>query len=149
MFCLQKMLRQTGVGEGVVLRCSQPCDEREPHLHPADRAGDERVSKRWYILVIVLLYIGLIISFCLNLALLLRKHPPVHQLTTFSTANVEGQLLTLKYSVRGRKKLFSLVQNLKLITLTSSLVKRVLVCLSGSKGKMPVYSFAGPEFLCL
>ena len=100
-------------------------------------------------MVIVLLYIGLIISFCLNLALLLRKHPPVHQLTTFSTANVEGQLLTLKYSVRSRKKLFSLVQNLKLITLTSSLVKRVLVCLSGSKGKMPVYSFAGPEFLCL
>ena len=132
MFCLQRMLRQTGVGEGVVLRCSQPCDEREPRLQPADRAGDERVSKRWYILVIVLLYIGLIISFCLNLALLLRKHPPVHQLTTFSTANVEGQLLTLKYSVRGRKKL--LVQNLKLSKLTSSEGKRVLVCLRECSG---------------
>ena len=74
-----------GVGGGVLLRCSQPSDERE------------KVSRRWYILVIVLLYIGLIISFCLNLTLLLRKHPPLHQLTTYSTANVEGQLLTVKW----------------------------------------------------
>ena len=94
------MLSETGVGVGggVVLRCSQSCEERQPHLHTAGRAGqgDEKVSKRWYILVIVLLYIGLIISFCLNLALLLRKHPSIHQLSTFSTANVEGQLLTIK-----------------------------------------------------
>ena len=98
--CFQRMLSETGVGVGggVVLRCSQPCEERQPHLHTAGQAGqgDEKVSKRWYILVIVLLYIGLIISFCLNLALLLRKHPSIHQLSTFSTANVEGQLLTIK-----------------------------------------------------
>ena len=88
MFCFQRMLSESGVGVdgGVLLRCSQPGDERE------------KVSRRWYILVIVLLYIGLIISFCLNLTLLLRKHPPLHQLTTYSTANVEGQLLTVKWS---------------------------------------------------
>ena len=65
----------------------------QPH-----RAGqpDDKLSKRWYILVIVLLYIGLIISFCLNLALLLRKHPPIHQLNTYSAANVEGELLTIQ-----------------------------------------------------
>ena len=93
-------MSETGVGAGggVMVRCSQPCDEREPHLSTASRAGAgyEKVSKRWYIVVIVLLYIGLIISFCLNLALLLRKHPSIPQLTAFSTANVEGQLLTIK-----------------------------------------------------
>ena len=97
----ERMLRESGVGGGVMLRCSQPGDEREvmmslrPHRAPQP---DDKLSKRWYILVIVLLYIGLIISFCLNLALLMRKHPPVHQLTTFSTANVEGQLLTIQWS---------------------------------------------------
>ena len=93
MFYFQRMLVESGAGVGVgggvrMLRCSQPCDDRAGE-------GDEKVSKRWYILVIVLLYIGLIISFCLNLALLLRKHPPLHHLTTFSPANVEGQLLTI------------------------------------------------------
>ena len=102
-FVFREMLSQTGgVGGGagtVMLRCSRACEESlQPHLHTPVRAGEgeERVSKRWYILVIVLLYIGLIISFCLNLALLLRKHPPIPQLTAFSTANVEGQLLTIK-----------------------------------------------------
>ena len=81
------MLSETGVGVGggpgsVMLRCSRSWDESlQPHLHPPARAGEgeEKVSKRWYILVIVLLYVGLIISFCLNLALLLRRHPPIPQ----------------------------------------------------------------------
>ena len=30
---------------------------------------------RWYLLVIVLLYIGLITSFCLNVTLLVRREP--------------------------------------------------------------------------
>ena len=99
-------MSESGVGVGggpgpVLLRYSRPCEESlQPHLtlHTPARPGEgeEKVSKRWYILVIVLLYVGLIISFCLNLALLLRKHPPIPQLTAFSTANVEGQLLTIK-----------------------------------------------------
>ena len=34
---------------------------------------EETVNRRWYLLVIGLLYVGLIISFCLNVTLLLRR----------------------------------------------------------------------------
>lgn len=37
----------------------------------------QRWTRRWYLLVIVLLYIGLLASFSLNVSLLLRKPPPV------------------------------------------------------------------------
>ena len=36
-----------------------------------------RVSRKWYLVVIVLLYIGLLASFSLNVTLLMRKPPPV------------------------------------------------------------------------
>ena len=35
-----------------------------------------RVSRKWYLVVIVLLYIGLLASFSLNVTLLMRKPPP-------------------------------------------------------------------------
>ena len=41
---------------------------------------EEKVSRRWYLLVIGLLYIGLIISFCLNVTLLLRRGTVVEPL---------------------------------------------------------------------
>ena len=34
-----------------------------------------RWTRRWYLLVIVLLYVGLLASFSLNVSLLLRKQP--------------------------------------------------------------------------
>ena len=34
-----------------------------------------RVSRKWYLVVIVLLYIGLLASFSLNVTLLMRKQP--------------------------------------------------------------------------
>ena len=36
-----------------------------------------RVSRKWYLVVIVLLYIGLLASFSLNVTLLMRKPTPV------------------------------------------------------------------------
>ena len=35
----------------------------------------ERRARRWYLTVIVLLYVGLITSFCLNVSLLLKSYP--------------------------------------------------------------------------
>ena len=35
----------------------------------------ERTARRWYLTVIVLLYVGLITSFCLNVSLLLKRYP--------------------------------------------------------------------------
>ena len=37
--------------------------------------GLQGSGRRWYLLVIVLLYIGLITSFCLNVTLLVRREP--------------------------------------------------------------------------
>ena len=34
-----------------------------------------RIARRWYLTVIVLLYIGLVTSFCLNVTLLMKSHP--------------------------------------------------------------------------
>ena len=51
-----------------------------PVWRDKERGEEEKVSKRWYLVVIGLLYIGLIISFCLNITLLLRSAPgPVRQ----------------------------------------------------------------------
>ena len=38
----------------------------------------ERRARRWYLIVIVLLYIGMITSFCLNVSLLLRSHSELY-----------------------------------------------------------------------
>ena len=43
----------------------------------AENVHNERTTRRWYLTVIVLLYIGLITSFCLNVSLLLQE--PVAQ----------------------------------------------------------------------
>ena len=44
------------------------------------------VARRWYLVVIVMLYVGLITSFCLNITLLVRTpDTPSHQ--TFRTGN--------------------------------------------------------------
>ena len=48
-----------------------------------DNVHNERTTRRWYLTVIVLLYIGLITSFCLNISLLLQE--PVAQ------AQVDGE----------------------------------------------------------
>ena len=53
--------------------------------------GDEKVSKSWYMMVIALLYVGLIISFCLNVTLLLRDPPPSRHVKTY-TGHTQGQI---------------------------------------------------------
>ena len=35
----------------------------------------KRLTRRWYLTVIVLLYVGLVTSFCLNISLLLKTYP--------------------------------------------------------------------------
>ena len=35
----------------------------------------ERIARRWYLTVILLLYVGLITSFCLNVTLLMKNYP--------------------------------------------------------------------------
>lgn len=47
----------------------------------------QRWTRRWYLLVIVLLYIGLLASFSLNVSLLLRKPPPVTRTVASSSAS--------------------------------------------------------------
>ena len=39
----------------------------------SENVHNERTTRRWYLTVIVLLYIGLITSFCLNVSLLLQE----------------------------------------------------------------------------
>ena len=64
---------------------------------------DEKVSKRWYLVVIGLLYIGLIISFCLNITLLLRSAPGPPDRVEGQPTSTQGQaqlLSTLAVGVR-------------------------------------------------
>ena len=56
-----------------------------------DGGGDEKVSKSWYMMVIALLYVGLIISFCLNVTLLLRDPPPSRNVKAY-TGHTQGQI---------------------------------------------------------
>ena len=62
-----------------------------------------RVSRKWYLVVIVLLYIGLLASFSLNVTLLMRK-PVLNQVTFPET---DGEL--------SFDKLYSKLDKLKLI----------------------------------
>ena len=63
----------------VIMRL-EPHPLQPPVWREKDPGEEEKVSKRWYLVVIGLLYIGLIISFCLNITLLLRSAPgPVRQ----------------------------------------------------------------------
>ena len=39
------------------------------------RNQGERIARRWYLTVIVLLYVGLVTSFCLNVTLLMKSYP--------------------------------------------------------------------------
>ena len=56
--------------------CSTPSPP--PSKLAADNVHNERTTRRWYLTVIVLLYIGLITSFCLNVSLLLQEPVVVH-----------------------------------------------------------------------
>ena len=51
----------------------------------------DKVSRRWYLLVIGLLYIGLIISFCLNVTLLLRRGSVTDHVISSLAANIGRQ----------------------------------------------------------
>ena len=50
-----------------------------------------RVSRKWYLVVIVLLYIGLLASFSLNITLLMRKAVPASQIKSSATAQEHGE----------------------------------------------------------
>ena len=63
----------------VIMRL-EPHPLQPPVWRDKERGEEEKVSKRWYLVVIGLLYIGLIISFCLNITLLLRRPAQVQQL---------------------------------------------------------------------
>ena len=38
-------------------------------------ASPDKIARKWYLTVIVLLYVGLIASFCLNISLLIKTFP--------------------------------------------------------------------------
>ena len=61
-----------------------------------------RVSRKWYLVVIVLLYIGLLASFSLNVTLLMRK--PILNQVTFPETDGEHSFDKL-YSKLDRYKL--------------------------------------------
>ena len=54
--------------------CSSPSPPPPPSK-VSENVHNERTTRRWYLTVIVLLYIGLITSFCLNVTLLVRREP--------------------------------------------------------------------------
>ena len=45
------------------------------NLHIKSKDPHEKLSRHWYLTVIILLYVGLITSFCLNVSLLLKNNP--------------------------------------------------------------------------
>ena len=53
---------------------------------------EDKVSRKWYLLVIALLYVGLIISFCLNVALLLRRGTEENQLLRLEKRVLEDDI---------------------------------------------------------
>ena len=57
---------------------------------------------RWYLLVIVLLYIGLITSFCLNVTLLVRREPErVVRLEEMARTGTGEIILMMRFSLVG------------------------------------------------
>ena len=48
----------------------------------------ERLTRRWYLMVIVLLYVALVTSFCLNVNLLLKRYPQHSSSTQFAREEV-------------------------------------------------------------
>ena len=55
-------------------------------------------ARKWYLVVILLLYIGLITSFCLNISLLLRTYPkPNDSPQTMTTLKSKGNFLFLLF----------------------------------------------------
>ena len=53
-------------------------------------------ARKWYLVVILLLYIGLITSFCLNISLLLRTYPKQNESSqTMTTLKSKGNFLFL------------------------------------------------------
>ena len=57
---------------------------------------------RWYLLVIVLLYIGLITSFCLNVTLLVRREPErVVRLEEMARTGTGVIILMMRFSLVG------------------------------------------------
>jgi len=61
-------------GEEVQEGWSKVCSARSQELE--EELVRQRVARKWYLVVIVLLYVGLLASFSLNVTLLLRKPPP-------------------------------------------------------------------------
>ena len=45
------------------------------NLHIKSKDPHEKLSRHWYLTVIILLYVGLITSVCLNVSLLLKNNP--------------------------------------------------------------------------
>ena len=56
----------------------------------------ERIARRWYLTVIVLLYVGLITSFCLNVTLLMKSNPEP------SAARINLSMDQIVLDVKGR-----------------------------------------------
>ena len=57
-------------------------------------------ARKWYLVVILLLYIGLITSFCLNISLLLRTYPKQNESSqTMTTLKSKGNFLSSFLSI--------------------------------------------------
>ena len=66
--------------------CSRPPKSRVLGIN----VGDIK-ARKWYLVVILLLYIGLITSFCLNISLLLRTYPKQNESSqTMTTLKSKG-----------------------------------------------------------
>ena len=56
-------------------------------------ASPDKIARKWYLTVIVLLYVGLIASFCLNISLLIKTFPQHSP----AEINLPSQHLALEY----------------------------------------------------
>ena len=53
--------------------CQQLLSNRFKYFQLEQEINRQRIARKWYLIVIVLLYVGLLASFSLNVSLLLRK----------------------------------------------------------------------------
>ena len=56
-------------------------------------ASPDKIARKWYLTIIVLLYVGLIASFCLNISLLIKTFPQHSP----AEINLPSQHLALEY----------------------------------------------------
>ena len=82
-----------------VLKCNGDHEQHKLTMHRHQGVNSvkgfngeaERRARKWYLIVIVLLYLGLLTSFCLNISLLMKDYSmPVYNMSKLNTGYLES-----------------------------------------------------------